>query len=121
MLWNSFNFGKGWLLPQCLIDITRGQFHQCVTNQQQGHYNLPTNTGVRYAKILLIKWVRWVICKTTDSHTQFHTGRRFTHFTNMITMDKIGKKARRNETAQKIKKQDDCVQKYKGDIHIHQT
>jgi hypothetical protein len=36
-------------------------------------------------------------------------------------MDKIGKKARRNETAQKIKKQDDCVQKYKGDIHIHQT
>jgi hypothetical protein len=37
----------------------------------------------------------------------------------MITMDKIGKKARRNETTQKI--QDDCVQKYKGDIHIHQT
>jgi hypothetical protein len=36
--------GKGGLLPQCLLDITGGQFHQCVTNQQQGHYNLPTNT-----------------------------------------------------------------------------
>jgi hypothetical protein len=56
----------------------------------------------------LIKWVRWVICKTTDSHTQFHTRRRFTPHKHD---HKIGKKARRNETAQK--KQDDCVQKYK--------
>jgi len=114
MLWNSFQFfggvGKGGLLPLGLLDIQGGQFHQCVTNQQQGHYNLPTNTGVRNAKILLIKWVRWVICKTTDSHTQFHTGRRFTHLTNMITMDK----KRWNCTQ---KKQDDCVQIQRGHSH----
>jgi hypothetical protein len=63
------------------------------TNQQQGHYNLPTNTGVRYAKILLIKWVRWVICKTTDSHTECSFAlEEDSHLTNMITMDKLGKK-----------------------------
>jgi hypothetical protein len=105
------------LLPQCLLDITEGQFHQCVTNQQ-ARYNLPINNGVRYAKIILIKWVRWVICKTTDSRTQFHTGRRFTPHKH----DHNGQDKKKKEEDMKLhqKKQDDCVQKYKGDVHIHQ-
>jgi phosphate-selective porin len=64
----------------------------------------PLNTGVRYAKILLIKWVRWVICKTTDSHTQFHTGRRFTPHKHDHNGQDREKKGRRDETATKKKK-----------------
>jgi len=106
--------GKGGLVPLCLLDIQGGQFHQCVTNQQQGHYNLPTkHWGEVCKEILLINWVRWVICKTTDSQTQFHTGRRFTphkHDHNGQEEMKLHKKKNKM-----------IVCKYKGDIHIHQT
>ncbi len=70
--------GKSGLLPNCLIRYHRGAVSSMCYQPASPLQSVPIYTGVRYAKILLIKWVRWVICKTTHSHTQFHTGRRFT-------------------------------------------